>query len=157
MINKQLPLSPTRCVPFSPSSSYSQRTPECHQCPGCPYGGLDLTRGLFEFFAPLGVGVLDGDWWFADQAPEPAPAPPKPKPKTTSKPPPPPPTTTHHTTTSHTSTSSSTSSSHSASTSVNYSSTLPTPTSAVSTDGQQNVLDINQVLIGMGGLIIDAT
>jgi len=128
------------------------------ECPGCPYGGLDLTRGLFEFFAPLGVGVLSGEWWFADEAPEPPkPKPEPPKPKTTSKPPPPPPTTTHHTTTSHTSTSSSTSSStHSASTSINYSSGLPTPTSAVSTDGQQNVLDINQVLIGLGGLIIGA-
>ncbi|KXN82564.1 hypothetical protein AN958_02415 [Leucoagaricus sp. SymC.cos] len=31
------------------------------ECPGCPYGGLDLTRGLFEFFADLGVGVLTGE------------------------------------------------------------------------------------------------
>ncbi|KAH9029093.1 RlpA-like double-psi beta-barrel-protein domain-containing protein-containing protein, partial [Lactarius pseudohatsudake] len=34
------------------------------KCPGCPYGGLDLTRGLFGFFADLGVGVLQGTWEF---------------------------------------------------------------------------------------------
>lgn len=33
-------------------------------CPGCPYGGLDLSRGLFKFFASESVGVLSGDWWF---------------------------------------------------------------------------------------------
>ncbi|KAH9057098.1 RlpA-like double-psi beta-barrel-protein domain-containing protein-containing protein, partial [Lactarius deliciosus] len=33
-------------------------------CPGCPYGGLDLTRGLFQFYADLGVGVLQGSWHF---------------------------------------------------------------------------------------------
>ncbi|KAI0255376.1 hypothetical protein BJV78DRAFT_1386648 [Lactifluus subvellereus] len=31
-------------------------------CPGCPYNGLDLTTGLFQYFADLGVGVLSGDW-----------------------------------------------------------------------------------------------
>ncbi|KAH8113676.1 hypothetical protein DFH11DRAFT_1510138, partial [Phellopilus nigrolimitatus] len=32
------------------------------KCPGCPYGGLDLTEGLFEYFAPTSVGVLTGSW-----------------------------------------------------------------------------------------------
>ncbi|KAI0282517.1 hypothetical protein BGY98DRAFT_881384, partial [Russula aff. rugulosa BPL654] len=32
------------------------------KCPGCPSGGLDLTEGLFEYFAPLGTGVIYCDW-----------------------------------------------------------------------------------------------
>ncbi|KAK7466950.1 hypothetical protein VKT23_004014 [Stygiomarasmius scandens] len=36
------------------------------ECPGCPYGGLDLSRGLFTFFAPESEGVLTGTWWFND-------------------------------------------------------------------------------------------
>lgn len=67
------------------------------ECPGCPYGGLDFSEGLFEFFSPLGTGVLTGDWSFGS-APAPAPAPtttsqPPPAPTTTSQPPPPPTTT----------------------------------------------------------------
>ncbi|EPT00121.1 hypothetical protein FOMPIDRAFT_1060511 [Fomitopsis schrenkii] len=34
-------------------------------CPGCPYGGLDLSRGLFGFLADLGLGVLKASWDFA--------------------------------------------------------------------------------------------
>ena len=33
---------------------------------GCPWGGLDLSRGLFDVFAPEAVGVLAADWWFED-------------------------------------------------------------------------------------------
>ena len=36
------------------------------QCPGCPYGGLDMSRGLFDFFAPESQGVLYGTWSFDD-------------------------------------------------------------------------------------------
>ncbi|KAG2154879.1 RlpA-like double-psi beta-barrel-protein domain-containing protein-containing protein, partial [Suillus clintonianus] len=32
------------------------------ECPGCPCGGLDLSQGLFEFFAPTSVGELSGSW-----------------------------------------------------------------------------------------------
>jgi len=54
-------------------------------CPGCPYGGLDLSPKLFEFFTPLGTGLLwDGTWWFDGDGPEGAAPPPPPKP-TTSK------------------------------------------------------------------------
>ncbi|RXW11210.1 hypothetical protein EST38_g14645, partial [Candolleomyces aberdarensis] len=36
-------------------------------CPGCPYGGLDLSPALFEFFAPRGMGIIpDGTWSFGD-------------------------------------------------------------------------------------------
>ncbi|KAF9553807.1 hypothetical protein CPC08DRAFT_215252 [Agrocybe pediades] len=92
-------------------------------CPGCPWGGLDLTEGLFSFFAPQSVGIIYGTWEFTDAAPPPPPPPPKPtttkqtpvwvpptttwvpiwvpptttkksvKPTTSSTPPPPPPTT----------------------------------------------------------------
>ncbi|KAF4615363.1 hypothetical protein D9613_003263 [Agrocybe pediades] len=35
-------------------------------CPGCPYGGLDLSRGLFKHFASEDLGVLSGEWSFVD-------------------------------------------------------------------------------------------
>ncbi|KAJ3937025.1 MAG: RlpA-like double-psi beta-barrel-protein domain-containing protein-containing protein, partial [Lentinula lateritia] len=34
------------------------------ECPGCPYGGLDFSEGLFQFFASLDEGVLTGSWNF---------------------------------------------------------------------------------------------
>ncbi|EIW74617.1 plant expansin [Coniophora puteana RWD-64-598 SS2] len=33
-------------------------------CPGCPQYGLDLSVGLFGFFAPTSDGVIYGDWHF---------------------------------------------------------------------------------------------
>ncbi|KAF9533466.1 RlpA-like double-psi beta-barrel-protein domain-containing protein-containing protein [Crepidotus variabilis] len=46
------------------------------ECPGCPLGGLDFSRGLFEFFASESAGVLTGDWIFgAPVASKPAPTP----------------------------------------------------------------------------------
>ncbi|KAF5391335.1 hypothetical protein D9757_002049 [Collybiopsis confluens] len=38
------------------------------RCPGCPWGGLDLTEGLFTFFADESAGVLSGSWWFNDDS-----------------------------------------------------------------------------------------
>ncbi|KIJ98933.1 hypothetical protein K443DRAFT_103189 [Laccaria amethystina LaAM-08-1] len=35
-------------------------------CPGCPYGGLDLTRGLFSYFADQSVGIIYGTWNFGN-------------------------------------------------------------------------------------------
>lgn len=70
------------------------------QCPGCPWGGLDLTPALFEYFAPLGAGIIHGEWHFGGEAPPPPPPPPTttwappPPPTTTWTPPPPPPPTT---------------------------------------------------------------
>ncbi|KAI9457800.1 RlpA-like double-psi beta-barrel-protein domain-containing protein-containing protein [Lactarius psammicola] len=119
-------------------------------CPGCPYGGLDLTRGLFGFFADLGVGVLQGSWHYAGDGggdepttkkpdpttsykPKPSPTPtpeepsPSPSPKhtstSTSEPPPPP--TTSSTTPSSTPT---TTSKHSSSTPSPTPTPTPTPT-----------------------------
>ncbi|KAF8201801.1 RlpA-like double-psi beta-barrel-protein domain-containing protein-containing protein [Pholiota molesta] len=67
------------------------------ECPGCPFGGLDFSEGLFQFFAPESVGVLTGSWNFGGSA---APPPPPPKPTTHTPPPPSPPKTTQHHTTS---------------------------------------------------------
>ncbi|THH19978.1 hypothetical protein EUX98_g8672, partial [Antrodiella citrinella] len=46
------------------------------ECMGCPYGGLDFSRGLFDYFAPESEGVLTGSWSFNDAAPSPSPTPP---------------------------------------------------------------------------------
>jgi len=56
-------------------------------CPGCPPMGLDMSPALFEFFAPQSVGIIYGQWEFADAAP----APPAPTPTPTPTPTPPPP------------------------------------------------------------------
>lgn len=40
------------------------------QCPGCPYGGLDLSEGLFSYFSDLSEGVLSGSWSFTSTGPE---------------------------------------------------------------------------------------
>ncbi|KAG1841124.1 RlpA-like double-psi beta-barrel-protein domain-containing protein-containing protein [Suillus subalutaceus] len=34
------------------------------KCMGCPYGGLDFSTSLFNYFAPEDDGVLYGSWWF---------------------------------------------------------------------------------------------
>jgi len=34
------------------------------KCMGCPWGGLDFSRGLFDKLAAEAVGVLYGEWWF---------------------------------------------------------------------------------------------
>ncbi|KAF8911085.1 hypothetical protein CPB84DRAFT_1842339 [Gymnopilus junonius] len=47
-------------------------------CPGCPYGGLDLSRGLFSYFADQDTGVISGEWSFADVATPQAPPDPTP-------------------------------------------------------------------------------
>ncbi|KAI0766874.1 RlpA-like double-psi beta-barrel-protein domain-containing protein-containing protein [Trametes elegans] len=72
------------------------------ECPGCPYGGLDLSPGLFSLLGgSLDAGVLIGSWSFADTEPAPAPSNPPPPPKpteqphTSSPPPPPPPPPSH--------------------------------------------------------------
>ncbi|TFK16829.1 hypothetical protein FA15DRAFT_553809, partial [Coprinopsis marcescibilis] len=47
--------------------SYGGRTAQAvilDMCPGCPYGGLDLTPSLFQFFADPGAGIIYGEWDF---------------------------------------------------------------------------------------------
>ncbi|EKM55664.1 uncharacterized protein PHACADRAFT_256446 [Phanerochaete carnosa HHB-10118-sp] len=99
-------------ISYNGKSTQAQITDEC---PGCPYGGLDLTPGLFSFFASEDAGIIYGTWNFGSGAapspsPSPTPAPtptPTPTPtsvwtppvivvttsSSTSSPPPPPPTT----------------------------------------------------------------
>ena len=36
------------------------------QCPGCAYGDLDMSQGLFEFFEPTGVGRFGISWDWGD-------------------------------------------------------------------------------------------
>lgn len=38
------------------------------ECMGCPYGGLDFSTGLFDYFAPASEGVIYGSWWFNSDA-----------------------------------------------------------------------------------------
>ncbi|KAH7889654.1 plant expansin [Phlebopus sp. FC_14] len=98
--------------------SYGGKTAQAtimDECMGCPWGGLDFSRGLFDYFASESEGVLYGTWWFNDdggggqptsttppptstwQLPPPLPTPtwepPPPPPTSTWEPPPPPPPT----------------------------------------------------------------
>ncbi|KAH7107858.1 RlpA-like double-psi beta-barrel-protein domain-containing protein-containing protein [Auriculariales sp. MPI-PUGE-AT-0066] len=36
------------------------------KCPGCPYGGLDFSEGLFKHFSSLGAGIIYMQWEFVD-------------------------------------------------------------------------------------------
>jgi len=127
------------------------------ECPGCPYGGLDMSEGLFQFFAPLGVGVLYGSWEFNDgggSPPPPPPPPPKAKPKPAYTPQanasPHPTTTTSKPTT--TSSSSSTHHSTSASAVTGEASGLAVP-SGTSASGRDVIDSLNQAVIGLGGMV----
>ncbi|OJA17778.1 hypothetical protein AZE42_06597 [Rhizopogon vesiculosus] len=49
--------------------SYGGKTAQAtimDECMGCPYGGLDFSVGLFQYFASEADGVLYGSWWFND-------------------------------------------------------------------------------------------
>ncbi|KAG1770988.1 hypothetical protein EDD22DRAFT_796261, partial [Suillus occidentalis] len=57
--------------------SYGGKTAQAtimDECMGCPYGGLDFSTGLFDYFASPDDGVLYGSWWFNDDASEPTPS-----------------------------------------------------------------------------------
>jgi len=149
------------------------------RCPGCPYAGLDFSRGLFDFFSSEDAGIIYGEWTFGSGDPSPSP-----KPKTTptstreassststpqatsTKTTPSPSPTTSSSSTSSSSSSSSTSSaapsvaasSSSSSSSITYTST--TPNAAVETAGPisnseagGNLNQLNLALIGMGGMV----
>ncbi|KDN49434.1 hypothetical protein RSAG8_02136, partial [Rhizoctonia solani AG-8 WAC10335] len=64
------------------------------QCPGCAYGSLDLSEGLFKQFASTDAGVFQMTWTFAGDEPAPAPSSTKKPDPTTTKQPDPEPTTT---------------------------------------------------------------
>ncbi|KAG6813630.1 hypothetical protein H0H92_009248, partial [Tricholoma furcatifolium] len=130
------------------------------ECPGCPYGGLDLSRGLFSHFAAESIGVLYGEWYFNDGS-DSTPTTTKTTYKTTStwKP-----STTWTPTSTSTSTSTSkhtsSSSTHSSSSSSSSTSTKTTSTSSQSTsstvptpDPTSNLLLLNEAFINLGNLI----
>ena len=145
------------------------------ECPGCPEGGLDLSRGLFDFFSDEGAGVIYGTWNFGGGSSNPSP--------TTTTNTPPPPTTTSTTpawtptttttqqqpsisstppppsTTSSQSSSSYPPSSSSQLSSSNYSSgttsglTIPTP-ATVSDNGSHNLLTMNQIVVTFASIVV---
>jgi len=148
------------------------------ECPGCPYGGLDLSRGLFDFFAPESAGVIYGTWNFVG-ANQPAASPTTtsttpawtpttttqqaPSPTTTSTPQPSPTTSTWTSSPSANSWSDSANSpppsSSSSSSPVNYSSgpasnlAVPTP-ATISDSSPHNLLAMNQDVVALGGLVV---
>jgi len=104
------------------------------ECPTCWPHGIDMSDGLFEFFAPLSVGLIYVDWFIGE--PQAAPPPP---PKTTTHHTNPTPTTSHHT--------SSSSISHKPSSSSKpASSSAPTPTG--------NIQALYQAVINMGDVVV---
>ncbi|EIW84969.1 plant expansin, partial [Coniophora puteana RWD-64-598 SS2] len=48
-------------ITYNGKTTQAQITDEC---PGCPYGGLDMSTGLFDFFADPSAGVIYGEWSF---------------------------------------------------------------------------------------------
>ncbi|ORX39829.1 RlpA-like double-psi beta-barrel-protein domain-containing protein-containing protein [Kockovaella imperatae] len=148
------------------------------ECPSCPYGGLDLSQGLFEHFADTSVGVIYVDWWYNDGSggggggnqPSPSPSPsPTPTPTTTwqapptttstwqaptttsTYSPPPPPSSSSSTTPTTTSTSSTTPSTSTTSTTSSSASTL---TSSASHSG--STLSVNALGISTNGTVLPA-
>ncbi|KAH7912138.1 RlpA-like double-psi beta-barrel-protein domain-containing protein-containing protein [Hygrophoropsis aurantiaca] len=148
------------------------------ECPGCGWGELDFSQGLFEYFADTSVGEIYGTWWFDNGAPASSSAPPPPPsttwqpppPSTTWQPPPPPsttwqpppPSTTWSPPPPSTSTwTSSTSTSSSGPSSSSVPSTTATSDAAVvsvgvitTTGGSTSILnDVNLSLLCMAGLV----
>ncbi|KAF8810172.1 hypothetical protein BYT27DRAFT_7222192 [Phlegmacium glaucopus] len=118
-------------------------------CPGCPWNGLDLTEGLFQFFAPSSVGII---YVWSPSSTHSSHTPSSTKSSV-------PPTSTH---TSSALPSTSSASTTSSPLSINYSSGpasgLAEPTGVISvTPGTANNLDtLNQAFIGIGGLMLVA-
>jgi len=56
------------------------------RCPGCPYGGLDFSQGLFEYFASTAEGIIFGNWEFGTGPPPAPPVAPAPAPTPTPTP-----------------------------------------------------------------------
>jgi len=149
------------------------------ECPGCPEGGLDLSRGLFDFFAPESEGVIYGTWNYVDDSDQPSPTtttsttpawtPPTTTQQTPSSTPTPTPTPTSTSTWSSSSStysswsqsssspppSSSSSSSNSINSSSEPASNLAVPTPATISDSTpHNLLTLNEDVIALGALVV---
>jgi len=61
-------------------------------CPGCPYGAIDMSQGLFEYFADTSLGVIQVEWAFGNSLDD-APRTTTTRRTSTTRPPPPPTTT----------------------------------------------------------------
>lgn len=141
-------------IEYQGKTAVAQITDACEACPA--YGGIDMSKGLFEYFADPAGGVISVNWWFGgdDSPPEPttskwqAPAPkwtPAPATHSASTPKPTPtPTPTHS---SHSSSSSSSSSSKSTSTS-SAPQVISTPA------GANNIANLYQVILGLGRYVV---
>ncbi|KAG6815872.1 hypothetical protein H0H87_010615 [Tephrocybe sp. NHM501043] len=132
------------------------------KCMECPYGALDFSRGLFDFFASEGEGYIYGSWVFGSGDPEPTPTP-KPEPTTTKVKP----TTTHTpdpTTTSTTKTTSTTHTTSSSSSSVAHSTTTSTSTTSTNVDATPSntagavptdvFAQLDLAMVNLGGILI---
>lgn len=140
------------------------------ECEGCPFGGLDMSPALFDYFASASAGIIYGDWEFdgggggggGGDSGSPSTKHKSSHSSTHSS------TSTTHSTSSakkaaivktHSSTSTTTSSTQTTSTtSINYSagaaSGLAIPTGTVTPGAVNNINGFNQAIIGMGGLIV---
>lgn len=147
------------------------------ECPGCSWGSLDLSQGLFEHFADTSMGVFPITWNWAGDAPESTPTPTttwQPAPTTTWVPPTTTPTTTWQPATTSTPSSSTTASTSSISSSSSSSSqslsgstsSSGTASAAASTDpvggaspagaassGGNNIGMMNAVVVQYGNVI----
>jgi len=124
------------------------------RCVECPYGALDFSRGLFDYFASEDLGYIYGSWNLGS-GPTPTP---KPEPTSTVVNPTPTPTpvttsTKKSTTARPTTTSSSSSSVAESKTSTSTSSAAPSTSSAIAfpTD---TILQLNLALLDLGGVVI---
>ncbi|KZT28529.1 hypothetical protein NEOLEDRAFT_1129345 [Neolentinus lepideus HHB14362 ss-1] len=149
------------------------------ECEACPYGALDFSEGLFQYFSSLDQGTIYGTWEFGSGDPTtsstPIPTPTttswsststwSPPPTTSSKPPkttststwsPPTSTSTStkstHTSTSTTSTSTTSTSSAAPSTTSSAADTLPT----ASESNPDNLAQFNIALVNLAGLVMAA-
>ena len=137
------------------------------QCPGCPYGGLDLSEGLFSHFSDLSEGVLSGSWSFTSTGPEDDNSTIHERPtttyhviKATKTQTPPPSSNPHHEITMtdsssftiHASSSSASSSTSVTGYSIPSSSAVPIPTGIFNEQGE-NIDSINAVLVGLAELL----
>jgi len=119
-------------------------------CPECAEGSLDMSKGLFQFFRPLGAGVFQMQWTYGSGKPKPKP---QPKPEVKKPEPKPEPTTTHTHTTTHTTPKET----PTPTSTDDKTSTKATPTSSTAdpkpTDNGGNLDLVNLVLNEIGNLI----
>ena len=123
------------------------------QCPGCPYGGLDFSQGLFEFFASTAEGIIYGNWEFGSGPPVSSRAEPPPTPTPTPTP----------TMAAPSSTSSSRATSHSSSAASSASTTESMSAGASAADSQASgsvlavpgrIAQVNAVVVALGNLVV---